>query len=99
MVRGNIMRARFYQSFEKPLPLVPGKATRIRFQLNDVLHTFKKGHRVLIRVQSSWFPIADRNPNQFIDIRRAKADDFRKATITVHTGGSTQSAVRVSRRS
>ncbi len=98
MVRGNIMRARFYQSFEKPLPLVPGKATRIRFQLNDVLHTFKKGHRVLIRVQSSWFPIADRNPNQFLDIRRAKADDFRKATITVHTGGSTQSAVRVGRR-
>lgn len=98
MVRGNIMRARFHQSFERPLPLVPGKPTRVRFQLNDVMHTFKKGHRVLVRVQSSWFPIADRNPNQFLDIRTAKADDFRKATITIHCGGNQASAVRVSRR-
>lgn len=98
LVRGNIMRARFHQSFEKPVPLKPGTPTRIRFQLNDVLHTFKKGHRVLVRVQSYWFPIADRNPNQFLDIRRAKADDFRKATIEVLCGGRNASAVRLGQR-
>lgn len=95
MVRGNIMRAKFRESFEKPVPLVPGKPTRVRWQLNDALHTFRKGHRILIRVQSSWFPIAERNPNQFLSRVQARDEDFKRATINVLFGPRTPSQVRV----
>lgn len=93
MVRGEIMRGKFRDSFEKGKPIIPGQPTRIRFELNDVLHTFRKGHRIKVRVMSSWFPIAERNPNVFMEIPKAKDSDFQRAQISVLTGGKTASSV------
>lgn len=84
MVRSEIMRARFRKSFEKPEALKPGQKTEIAFRLQDVLHTFKKGHRVMIQVQSTAFPLFDRNPQKFVpNIYQAKATDFIPATQTI----------------
>ncbi|SKB96350.1 hypothetical protein SAMN05660226_04040 [Parapedobacter luteus] len=79
MVRGEVMRAKFRNSFEKPEPLEPGKVTPISFDLQDAAHTFKKGHRIMVQVQSSWFPLVDRNPQQFVDIYHADETDFTPA--------------------
>jgi len=79
LVRGEVMRGKFRNSFERPEPFVPGQATRVAFALNDVCHTFLKGHRLMVQVQSSWFPLMDRNPQVFTDIYHAKPEDFRKA--------------------
>jgi putative CocE/NonD family hydrolase len=81
LVRGEIMRGRFRNSFEKPEAFEPGKITTVKFQLPDVAHTFKKGHRLMIQVQSSWFPLADRNPQQFVDIYHCEDKDFIKSEI------------------
>ena len=89
LVRGDIMRGRYRNSFEKPEPFVPGQTSQVKFTLPDVAHTFKKGHRLLIQVQSSWFPLVDRNPQKFTDIYHAKEEDFQKANIRVyHTVGA-----------
>lgn len=86
LVRGEIMRGRYRNSFEKPQPFVPGTVSRVRFDLPDVSHAFLPGHKLMIQVQSSWFPLADRNPQQFINIYQAKDEDFIPATIQVfHT--------------
>lgn len=82
-VKADIFRGRFRDSFEHPKPFKPGSPTRIHFKMNDLLHTFRKGHRLMVQVQGSWFPLVDRNPNRFIDIYRAKPEDYQKATITV----------------
>jgi predicted acyl esterase len=66
-----------------PEPFVPGQPTRVAWTQNDVFHTFRKGHRVMIQIQSSWFPLMDRNPQQFLDINTATPGDYRKATHTV----------------
>jgi len=95
MVRGEIMRAKFRNSFEKPEPIVPGRPTRVQFELNDVLHTFKKGHRIGVRVMSNWFPIADRNPNTFVSRAAQKDSDFHKADIQILTGKGHPSRVVV----
>ncbi len=84
LVRAEIMRGKFRNSFEKPEPFIPGKITNVKFELPDVAHTFKKGHRIMIQIQSSWFPLADRNPQKFIDIYKAADSDFQKATIRIH---------------
>lgn len=85
MVRSEIMRSRFRNSFEKPEPMEPGKSTEIKFKLQDVLHTFKKGHRLMIQVQSTWFPAFDRNPQKYVpNIYKAEASDFIKATHRVY---------------
>jgi len=84
LVRGDIMRGRYRNSFSNPEPFIPGKPTQVKFTLNDVAHTFKKGHRIMVQVQSSWFPLADRNPQQFIDIYHAKDADFVKETINIY---------------
>jgi len=84
LVRGEIMRGRFRNSFEKPEAFVPGQVTRVKYTLPDIAHTFKKGHKLMIQIQSSWFPIADRNPQQFVDIYKCDGSDFRKATIRIH---------------
>ena len=83
LVRGDVMRAKFRDSLSNPTPMRPGQATSIDFTMLDVYHTFKKGHRIMVQVQSSWFPLVDRNPQQFEDIYGAKAEDFRKATQRV----------------
>jgi len=84
LVRAEIMRGRYRNSYSNPEAFVPGKPTQVKYTLPDVAHTFKKGHRLMIQVQSSWFPLVDRNPQQFIDIYHAKADDFVKETINVY---------------
>jgi len=68
---------------EHPKPIKPGEPIRVHFKLNDLLHTFRRGHRIMVQVQSDWFPLVDRNPNRFVDIYYAKADDFQKATISL----------------
>lgn len=84
LVRAEIMRGKFRNSFETPEPFVPGKPTLVKFHVPDVLYTFKKGHRIMVQVQSSWFPLVDRNPQVFENIHTAKPDDFRKATIRLY---------------
>jgi hypothetical protein len=89
MVRGEPFRAKFRDSWEKPEPLVPGKITDVDYTMQDVNHTFLKGHRIMVQIQSSWFPLVDRNPQVFMDTAKAKPEDFHKATETVfHEAGA-----------
>ena len=88
LVRGEIMRGKYRNSFEKPAAFVPNKPTAVKFTLPDVAHTFKKGHRMMIQIQSSWFPLVDRNPQQFMNIYEAKDSDFKKATIRIYNDAS-----------
>ncbi|WP_121807974.1 CocE/NonD family hydrolase [Mucilaginibacter kameinonensis] len=85
MVRSEVMPARFRNSFEKPEALVANQKTDVNFRLQDVLHTFKKGHRIMIQVQSTWFPIVARNPQKFVENPyKADESDYIKATETVY---------------
>lgn len=84
LVHGEIMRGRFRNSFENPVPFQPGKIETVGFTLPDIAHTFKKGHRLMIQVQSSWFPLADRNPQQFVDVYTCDDKDFKKSDIRVY---------------
>jgi hypothetical protein len=87
LVRGDVMRGKFRTSFQKPEPLVPEEPTPLRFTLPDVCHTFRSGHRVMVQVHSTWFPLVDRNPQKFVDIYAARESDFQKATQRVYRGG------------
>lgn len=93
LVRGEIMRGKFRNSFAKPEPFVPNKITNVKYTLPDVAHTFKKGHRIMIQVQSSWFPLADRNPQKFTDIYQCADSDFQKATIRIYHDAVNQSKI------
>jgi putative CocE/NonD family hydrolase len=84
LVRGEVMRGRFRNSFEKPEPFVPGEITRVSFTIPDIAHTFRKGHRIMIQVQHSWFPLVDRNPQKFVDIYTCDESDFQKATHRIY---------------
>ena len=85
LVRSEVMRGRFRNSFEKPEPFVPNQVTDLNVQLQDVLHTFKKGHRIMIQIHSTWFPYIDRNPQKYVDnIYKADSADFIKSTIRVY---------------
>jgi predicted acyl esterase len=84
LVRGEIMRGKFRNSFEKPEAFKPGQVERVKFYLPDVAHTFKKGHRLMVQIQSSWFPLADRNPQKFINIYEAGDEDFQKSDIKIY---------------
>ena len=86
LVRGEVMRGKFRDSFEHPAPFIPNTPTLVAWSLNDVCHTFLKGHRVMVQVQSSWFPLMDRNPQVFTDIYHASEDDFRNAEERVLYG-------------
>ena len=83
LVRGEVMRGKFRDSLSTPVPFAPSQPTRVAWAMNDIFHTFKKGHRVMIQVQSTWFPLMDRNPQVFMDINQAKLEDYKKATHTV----------------
>ena len=96
MVRSEVLRGRFRKSFSRPEPFVPGQVTDVDVKLQDVFHTFKKGHRIMVHVQSSWFPLIDRNPQKYVDnIFKAQASDFQKATHRVHYGGNQSSEVEI----
>lgn len=85
LVRGDVMRGRYRNSFSKPEPFKPGEITKVRFELNDVCHTFLPGHRLMIQIQSSWFPLVDMNPQQFVNIYKCKDEDFIPTTVTIHS--------------
>ena len=93
LVRGEIMRGKFRNSFETPVPFKPGKVERVKFELPDIAHTFKKGHRFMIQIQSSWFPLADRNPQKFVNIYEAQPSDFQKAAIRIHHDAANSSSI------
>ncbi len=95
LLRGEPFRAKFRHSFEKPEAMTPGKMETIDFAMPDVNHTFRKGHRLMVQVQSSWFPLVDRNPQTFTDIPNAKPEDFKKATEQVYHNASAASGVEV----
>jgi len=84
LVRGEPMRAKFRKSWSKPEQMKPNEVTHIPFAMPDINHTFKKGHRIMIHVQSSWFPLVDRNPQKFLNIYQAKGEDFQKATQRIY---------------
>jgi putative CocE/NonD family hydrolase len=95
LVRGEAMRGKFRNSFETPEAFEPGTMARVRWVMPDVYHTFRRGHRVMVQVQSSWFPLVDRNPQTFCDIYHAREEDFHKATQRVYHSPQAQSCVRV----
>ncbi len=95
MVRGDVMRGKFRNSLEKPEPFVPGKITRVKFVIPDVFHTFKKGHKIMVQIQSSWFPLVDRNPQKFVDIYYAEESDFQKATQRIYHSSEYPSRISV----
>ena len=95
LVHGEVMRGRFRESFESPQPFKPGKVTEVKFDIPDVAHTFKRGHRMMIQVQNSWFPLVDRNPQKFADIYQCSDSDFQKATHRVYHDSEHPSHVQV----
>jgi hypothetical protein len=84
LVRGDVMRGKFRDSYENPRPFEPAQPTRVAFTIPDLYHSFRPGHRIMVQIQSSWFPLVDRNPQTFVDIYNAKESDFRKATQRVY---------------
>jgi putative CocE/NonD family hydrolase len=94
LIRFEMMRGKFRNSYEKPEPFIPNKVTRVTFRLNDILHTFKPGHKMIVQIQSSMFPLFDRNPQKFVDIYNAREEDFQKATHRVYHSGKWPSALR-----
>ena len=85
LVRSETFRGRFRNSFEKPEPFIPGQVTDVNVPLQDVLHTFKKGHKIMIQIHSTWFPYIDRNPQQYVEnIFKAEEKDFIKSTIKIY---------------
>ncbi|RYZ30369.1 MAG: CocE/NonD family hydrolase [Chitinophagaceae bacterium] len=96
LVRGEVMRGRYRKSFENPVAFTPGKVEEVSFYLPDIAHTFKKGHRLMVQIQSSWFPLVDRNPQKFVNIYEASAADFQKADIKLYHSNQYPSSIRVS---
>jgi uncharacterized protein len=95
MLRGEPMRGKFRNSWEKPEAFTPGKMAGVNFTMPDLDHTFRKGHRIMVQVQSSWFPLVDRNPQTFTDIPNANPSDFKAATETVYHSADAASGVEV----
>ncbi len=95
LVRGEAIRGKFRNSLKEPEPFWPGKITQIEYVMPDAYHTFRRGHRIMVQIQSSWFPLIDRNPQKFVDIYKAKSEDFQKATQLVYRSAKTPSHVRV----
>ncbi|MBV8906941.1 MAG: CocE/NonD family hydrolase, partial [Acidobacteriia bacterium] len=95
LVRGEPFRGKYRKGLEKGVPFVPGRPERIAFQMPDILHTFRTGHRIMVQIQSSWFPLTDRNPQTFVNIANAKSTDFVKAAERVYLGGPQGSRVDI----
>jgi uncharacterized protein len=93
LVRGEPMRGKFRHGWNKPEPFVPGHITKVSYTMPGVYHTFRKGHRIMIQIQSSMFPLADLNPQTFVNIPTAASQDFRKATERVYRGVNTDSRI------
>jgi hypothetical protein len=90
-----VLRGKFRNSLSAPEPFVPNQITGIDFVLQDVFHTFKEGHRIMVQVQSTWFPMIDLNPQKFVDIYRAVAGDFQSATQRLYSDAGHPSHLRL----
>jgi hypothetical protein len=95
LVRGDPLRGKFRNSFEQPAPFTPGKMETVSYSMADINHTFRRGHRIMVQVQSSWFPLVDLNPQTFVNIPHAKPEDFQKATQRVFRAAGMASGVVV----
>ena len=95
LVRGDVMRGKFRTSYARPQPFVPGRVTKVAFGMDDVLHTFRTGHRIMVQIQSTWFPLVDRSPQRFEQIYRAAASDFQPATERVYRSASAATRVEL----
>jgi len=95
LVRGEPFRGKFRNGFDKPEAFVPGRPAAIHYGMPDVYHTFRQGHRIMVQVQSSWFPVVDRNPQKFMEIPKATAADFQKAVERVYRSRNLNSSVTV----
>jgi putative CocE/NonD family hydrolase len=95
LVRGDVIRGKFRRSLTRPEPMTPGEVTPIEFTMDDVLHTFKKGHRIMVQIQSTWFPLVDINPQKFIDIYHASPRDFQVARQRIYRSASKPSHLRL----
>jgi len=95
LVRGEVIRGKFRNSLEKPEPFEPGKPTRVEFAVSDTFHTFRRGHRIMIQIQSTWFPLIDINPQKFLNIFQAAESDFQRATHRVYRSKALPSMIRV----
>ena len=82
------MRGKFRNSLDRPEPFVPGQPTRVQFTVSDTFHTFRRGHRIMIQIQSSWFPLINLNPQKFLNINEATEGDFQKAQQRVYRSPS-----------
>ncbi|MDH3650344.1 MAG: CocE/NonD family hydrolase [Saprospiraceae bacterium] len=95
LVRGEVLRGRYRNSFERPEPFVPGQVTEVSFEIPDLAHTFKVGHKIMVQIQNSWFPLVDRNPQQFVNIYECDEEDFIKATHRVYHDATRPSHISV----
>ncbi|MCJ7582039.1 MAG: CocE/NonD family hydrolase [Candidatus Aminicenantes bacterium] len=95
LVGAEVFRGKYRNSYKKPEPLIPNKVTEIKYDLRDKYHCFLKGHRIMVQVQSSWFPVIDRNPQKFVDIYHAVESDFQKATHKVYCSASFASHLKL----
>jgi len=95
LVRGDVFRGKYRNSFEKPEAFIPGKVTEVSYEMPDIAHTFKKGHRIMVQVQNSWFPLVDRNPQKFVDIYKCNDSDFQKATHRIYHDSKFASCLKV----
>lgn len=96
LVRGDVIRGKFRNAFESPEPFEPGRPTPVSLKLQDINHSFRTGHRIMVQIQSTWFPLVDRNPQSFVDIYHAKESDFHKATQRVYRSRDQATRLRVS---
>jgi uncharacterized protein len=95
LVRADVFRGKFRNGYEKPEPFKPGEIANISFELNDIAHKFKKGHRIMVQIQSSWFPLVDINPQTFTDIPKASESDFQKASVRIFRSKSNPSSIEL----
>jgi putative CocE/NonD family hydrolase len=95
LLAGEVFRGKYRNSFEKPEPFVPNEVTEIKFDLRDKYHCFLKGHRIMVQIQSTWFPVIDRNPQKFVDIYHANEEDFQKATHKVYRSAKYSSHLKL----
>jgi uncharacterized protein len=95
LVRGEPFRGKFRDGFDKPKPFAPGKTSKIEYRMPDVFHTFRRGHRIMVQIQSSWFPLVDINPQTFTNIYKAERSQFKPATERIYRSGTTASSLKV----
>jgi predicted acyl esterase len=95
MIRAEVMRGKYRNSFEKPEAFIPNAVTEVKFDMSDIAHTFKKGHCIMIQVQNSWFPLVDRNPQKFTNIYTCTEADFQKAMQRIYHDAKHPSNLKV----